>query len=73
MNPVGPLTISYRLAIQGVALNIKIFVVIVGGAMRSRKPDLLVVLAILVVTGVLATSVAQGMIGDSRPQIEAQR
>ncbi len=41
--------------------------------MRSRKPDLLVVLAILVGMGVLATSVAQGMIGDSRPQIEARR
>lgn len=41
--------------------------------MKRRKPDLMVVLALLVGMGVLATSIAQGMISDDRPRIEARR
>lgn len=37
--------------------------------MKRRKPDLLVVLAVLVGMGVLATSLAQGMMGEPRTGI----
>lgn len=41
-----------------------------GCEMKRRKPDIMVLLALLVGMGVLATSLAQGESGDSRPRTE---
>ncbi len=41
--------------------------------MKKRKPDLMMVLVVLVGMGVVATSIAQGMMSDERPRVEARR